>query len=370
MQTSSELPSEAPDKSFITVIDEQRVYTYFQGKWQPFNEIDLDPFEPFKEELAAIVAAYEEQIKNITTEVQNTKNSAIDSVQSTQTQSEASITQTKQSAIDSINQTQTDTESQISTIRDEMTTQASDLTALFNDHMAQLTSKQDTALAEVESAKQAAITALEDFNNTDTSNWQKYKLTESNGDRIRVSDIDPVELGTGFYQIWNTYNMPETADGSSAYWNVGVFSAQETKQIRATLSGENRVFQKNIHKAEDLGWKELTGMTRTVLFEGQAKTTGELINLNTSYENFTELRVKLNRTGGNEIFNYDAESGVGISINYSNVYGDNSEGKLYEMTLNKKSPTELEITSQRSLTFSGTASDDSGITILKIWGVT
>ncbi|MDK9866770.1 hypothetical protein [Staphylococcus equorum] len=258
VQTSSELPSEAPDKSFITVIDEQRVYTYFQGKWQPFNEIDLDPFEPFKEELAAIFAAYEEQIKNITTEVQNTKTSAIDSVQSTQTQSEASITQTKQSAIDSINQTQTDTESQISTIRDEMTTQASDLTALFNDHMAQLTSKQDTALAEVESAKQAAITALEDFNNTDTSNWQKYKLTESNGDRIRVSDIDPVELGTGFYQIWNTYNMPETADGVSAYWNVDVFSAQDTKQIRATLSGENRVFQKNIHKGEDLGWKELS----------------------------------------------------------------------------------------------------------------
>lgn len=370
VETAADLPSEARDKALITVIDEQRVYGFVQGEWQPFSEIDLDPFEPFKDELAAIVAAYEKQIQSITTEVQNTKTSAIDSIQSTQTQSEASINQTEQSAVNSINQTQTDTESQISTIRDEMTTQASDLTALFNDHMAQLTSKQDTALAEVESAKQAAIEALEDFQNTDTTEWQKYKLTESNGDRIRVSDIDPVELGTGFYQIWNTYNMPETADGSSAYWNVDVFSAQETKQIRATLSGENRVFQKNIHKAEDLGWKELTGVTRTVLFEGQAKTTGELINLNTSYENFTELRVKLNRTGGNEIFNFDAESGVGISINYSNVYGDNSEGKLYEMTLNKKSPTELEITSQRSLTFSGTASDDSGITILKIWGIT
>ncbi|MBM0844767.1 hypothetical protein D0420_05360 [Staphylococcus saprophyticus] len=370
VQTAADLPSEAADKSLITVIDEQRVYGFVNGEWQPFSEIDLDPFEPFKDELAEIVAAYEKQIQIITTEVQNTKTSAIDSIQSTQTQSEASITQTKQSAIDSINQTQAEAESQISTIRAEMTTQASDLTALFNDHMAQLTSKQDTALAEVESAKQAAITAIEDFNNTDTSNWQKYKLTESNGDRIRVSDIDPVELGTGFYQIWNTYNMPETADGSSAYWNVDVFSAQETKQIRATLSGKNRVFQKNIHKGEDLGWKELTGVTRTVLFEGSAKSTGALINLNTSYENFTELRVKLNRTGGNEIFNYDAESGVGISINYSNVYGDNSEGKLYEMTLDKKSPTELEITSQRSLTFSGTASDDSGITILKIWGVT
>ncbi|WP_398573997.1 hypothetical protein [Staphylococcus equorum] len=370
VQTAAELPSEAADKSLITVIDEQRVYGFVHGEWQPFSEIDLDPFSPFKDELAAIVAAYEKKIKNITTEVQNTKASAIESIESTQSQSESNINQTEQSAINSINQTQTEAESNITSIRDEMTTQASDLTALFNDSLDKLTSKQDTALAEVDSAKQAAITALEDFNNKDTSNWQKYKLTEDNGNRIRVSDIDPVELDTGYYQIWGSYNMPETADGSSAYWNVDVFSAQETKQIRATLSGENRVFQKNIHKAEDLGWKELTGMTRTVLFEGQAKTTGELINLNTSYENFTELRVKLNRTGGNEIFNYDAESGVGISINYSNVYGDNSEGKLYEMTLNKKSPTELEITSQRSLTFSGTASDDSGITILKIWGVT
>ena len=207
---------------------------------------DLDPFEPFKDELAAIVAAYEKQIQNITTEVQNTKTSAaIESIESTQTQSESNINQTEQSAINSINQTQTEAESQISTIRDEMTTQASDLTALFNDHMAKLTSKQDTALAEVESAKQAAITALEDFNNTDTSNWQKYKLTEDNGDRIRVSDIDPVELDTGFYQIWNTYNMP-LGDGSdrSHYWNVDVFSAQDAKQIRATLSYSSRVFPK------------------------------------------------------------------------------------------------------------------------------
>ncbi|MDW4093876.1 hypothetical protein QI297_03125 [Staphylococcus saprophyticus] len=370
VQTAADLPNEAADKSLITVIDEQRVYGFVNGEWQPFSEIDLDPFEPFKDELAEIVAAYESKIQSITQEVQTTKDSAIDSIQITQIQSESNINQTEQSTISSINQTQTEAESYIKAIQDEMTTQASDLTALFNDSMDKLTSKEETALAEVDSAKQSAITALEDFNNTDTAEWQKYKLTESNGDRIRVSDIDPVELGTGFYQIWNTYNMPETADGSSAYWNVDVFSAQDTKQIRATLSGENRVFQKNIHKAEDLGWKELTGVTRTVLFEGSAKTTGEILNLNTSYENFTELRVKLNRTGGNEIFNYDAESGVSISINYSNVYGDNSEGKLYEMTLDKKSPTELEITSQRSLTFSGTASDDSGITILKIWGVT
>lgn len=392
VQTAAELPTEAPDKSLITVIDEQRVYTYFQGKWQPFNEIDLDPFEPFKEELAAIVAAYEEQIKNITTEVQNTKASAIDSVQSTQTQSEASITQTKQSAIDSINQTQTDTESninqtkqsainsinqtqtevesQISTIRDEMTTQASDLTALFNDHMAQLTSKQDTALAEVESAKQAAITALEDFNNTDTSNWQKYKLTEDNG-AFKSLEVgtDMLSLKAGNYESSGFVNDPLDDAG---YYEVTVTeSYNQRKVIHAIHSYSNRYFVKTIHTdGVSNGWKELTGMTRTVLFEGQAKTTGELINLITSYENFTELKVLINRAGGNEIFNFDAENGGTIPINHTNLFNSSIGYSLNEMLISRNSPTELEIYSQAYSDSTGTATDDSGITILKIWGIT
>lgn len=370
VETAADLPSEVADKSLITVIDEQRVYGFVNGEWQPFSEIDLDPFEPFKNELAEIVAAYEKQIQSITTDVQNTKASAIESIESTQTQSESNINQTKQSAISSINQTQAEAESDIKAIQDEMTTQASDLTALFNDSMDKLTSKEETALAEVDSAKQSAIAALEDFQNVDTSNWQKYKLTEDNG-AFKSLDVgtDMLSLKAGSYESSGFVNDP--LDDAGFYEVTVTESYNQRKVIHAIHSYSNRYFLKTIHTdGVDNGWKELTGVTRTVLFEGQAKSTGEIINLNTSYENFTELRVKLNRTGGNEIFNYDAESGVGISINYSNVYGDNSEGKLYEMTLDKKSPTELEITSQRSLTFSGTASDDSGITILKIWGVT
>lgn len=370
VETAADLPSEVADKSLITVIDEQRVYGFVNGEWQPFSEIDLDPFEPFKNELAEIVAAYEKQIQSITTDVQNTKASAIESIESTQTQSESNINQTKQSAISSINQTQAEAESDIKAIQDEMTTQASDLTALFNDSMDKLTSKEETALAEVDSAKQSAIAALEDFQNVDTSNWQKYKLTEDNG-AFKSLDVgtDMLSLKVGSYESSGFVNDP--LDDAGFYEVTVTESYNQRKVIHAIHSYSNRYFLKTIHTdGVDNGWKELTGVTRTVLFEGQAKSTGEIINLNTSYENFTELRVKLNRTGGNEIFNYDAESGVGISINYSNVYGDNSEGKLYEMTLDKKSPTELEITSQRSLTFSGTASDDSGITILKIWGVT
>lgn len=370
VQTAADLPSEAADKSLITVIDEQRVYGFVHGDWQPFNEIDLDPFEPFKDELSEIVAAYEKKIQNITQEVQSTKDSAIESIESTQSQSESNIKQTEQSAVNSINKAQQEAESQISDSTAALKGKTEELTTLFNNSMDKLTSKQDTALAEVDSAKQAAITALEEFQGVDTSNWQKYKLTNDDGTfKSLDTGTDMLSLKAGNYESSGFVNDP--LDDAGFYEVTVTESYNQRKVIHAVHSYSNRYFVKTIHSdGADKGWKELTGMTRTVLFEGSAKSTGDIITLNQPYTDFTELRVKLNRTGGNEIFNYDAESDVGISINYSNVYNDNSEGKLYEMVLNKKSPTELEITSQGSFTFSSVASEDSGITILKIWGVT
>ena len=345
VQTAADLPSEAADKSLITVIDEQRVYGFVNGEWQPFNEIDLDPFEPFKDELSEIVAAYEKKIQNITQEVQSTKDSAIESIESTQ--------------------------SQIQAIKDEMSTQASELTALFNDSMDKLSSKQDTALAEVDSAKQAAITALEDFKNVDTSNWQKHKLTDDDGTvksferGMDLEDEDFLDsLSTGFHYLPSPINPPV---GYSGF--LTVFERNAVKVIYFQPYNQDKLSINRYYKKWS-GWKELTGMTRTVLFEGQAKNTGEIINLNTSYENFTELKVKVNRTGGNEIFNFDAENEGAIPINHSNIFNSNSGYSLNEMLISRNSPTELEIYSQSYFDSKGTATDDSEITILKIWGVT
>lgn len=369
VQTAADLPSEAADKSLITVIDEQRVYGFVHGDWQPFNEIDLDPFEPFKDELAEIVATYEKKIQNITKEVQSTKDAAIESIESTQSQSESNIKQTEQSAVNSINKAQQEAESQISDSTAALKGKTEELTKLFNNSMDKLASKQDTALAEVDSAKQAAITEIEEFQNVDTSNWQKHKLTEDNGDRIRVSDIDPVELDTGFYQAWNTYNMPATEDGSSAYWNVDVFSASETKQIRATLSGENKVFQKNIHKGEDLGWKELTGMTKEVLFKGSASGVDSTISLSAPYDEFEYLFVSFNATPGIQTKIFEAQTSDGIVISVNNVYNDASNAKAYEMAIARTDLTTLTITNEASYTFSGGGSSDSTVVIQKIVGV-
>ncbi|NWO06808.1 MAG: hypothetical protein HLX50_14260, partial [Alteromonadaceae bacterium] len=259
VQTAADLPSDAADKSLITVIDEQRVYAFVNDEWQPFNKIDLDPFEPFKDELAEIVATYEDKIQSITQEVQNTKTSAIDSIQSTQSQSESNINQTEQSAVNSINQTQAEAESQISTIRDEMTTQASDLTALFNDSMDKLTSKQNTALAEVDSAKQAAITEIEEFNNIDTSNWQKYKLTQDNGTPFTLTDfdfndIDTLETGNYFLNV--SYNAPFKTT-SYGFLTIEKASDNSRKAI-ATPGRSNQYYAKYKWNGEWSDWEELT----------------------------------------------------------------------------------------------------------------
>ncbi|UTT55145.1 hypothetical protein [Staphylococcus equorum] len=292
VQTAAELPSEAADKSLITVIDEQRVYVFVNGEWQPFSEIDLDPFEPFKDELAAIVAAYEKQIQSITTEVQNTKTSAIDSIQSTQTQSEASITQTKQSANDSINQTQTEAESNIGAIRDEMSTQASELTALFNDSMDKLTSKQDTALAEVDSAKQAAITALEDFNNTDTSNWQKYKLTDEKGASETIglnNDIEQLHsLPNGrFYTTSTPIEMASSSAGFTTVEERDSYSGLRRIEFRPYNSTQK--FVKRLYDTWS-DWEPVEG-SQIILYEGGVSGVGSKFNLNDDPSKYTYLVV-------------------------------------------------------------------------------
>ena len=89
--------------------------------------------------------------------------------------------------------------------------------------------------------------------------WQKYKLIEDNGQRIRVSDTDPVELNSGFYQMWRMKNAPEGNDDNTQYWNVDVTQGRDdTKQIIATINSNGKTYKKNVHKGNSTGWQPLT----------------------------------------------------------------------------------------------------------------
>lgn len=300
VQTSDQLPATAEDKSLITVIDEQKVYAYVHDEWQPFNEIDLDPFEPFKKELAEIVSTYEAKIQSITQEVQSTKDSAIGSIESTQNKSESNIENTKQTAIDSVNKAQQEAESQIGESTEALKGKTSELTTMFNDYLEQLTSNRDTTLVEVENAKQEALDALNDFQSVDTSDWQKYKLTTDEGAHKTVglnSDYDKLHaLEPGFHYTTSTpIDLPVTS--TAGFTEVSIRSDYDNlKHIRFRPYNSNQEFVK-IYYNEWNEWEPVGG-TEIELFDGSFSDSSSQLTLKDDPRKYSYLIFDLNHIGG------------------------------------------------------------------------
>ncbi|WP_239709419.1 MULTISPECIES: phage baseplate upper protein [unclassified Mammaliicoccus] len=199
----------------------------------------------------------------------------------------AEMIHVKDQAITQINQTVTDGKNYIddlisqsqTNINDTTTSAISDVNTAKNNAISTMNNKVQENINSIENVSNDTIVHVDDklneFNQaieensfvqpTDVDNklnelqWQKFKLLQDNGDRIRISNVDPITLGTGFYQMWNMKNPPYGGDNNAQYWNVDVVTAYDNiKQIIATTSYDGRMFKKNVHKGEDRGWKELT----------------------------------------------------------------------------------------------------------------
>src|SRR5699024_4808767 len=108
---------------------------------------------------------------------------------------------------------------------------------------------------------------------------------------------------------------------------------------------------------------------KVLLYEGSASNTGDVMTLSQPYSDFTELKIKINRTGGNEIFIFDGEDDGTIPINHTNLFNSGSGYSVNEMLISRNSSTKLKIYYQGYYDSKGETTDSSGITILKIWGV-
>ncbi|TLW35988.1 hypothetical protein [Staphylococcus cohnii] len=355
VQTADQLPATAEDKSLITVIEEQRVYAYVHDEWQPFSEIDLDPFEPFKKELAEIVSTYEAKIQSITQEVQSTKDSAIGSIESTQSQSESNIEDTKQTAINSVNKAQREAESQIGETTEALKGKTSELTTMFNDYLEQLTSKQDTALVEVENAKQDALDALNAFQSVDTSDWQKHKLTEDDGyipriDNADMSDLDSfMEINSKHVYLFDPINTPMLND-DNGYLTIIARSSTYAQAIFSPINN-NTVYMNNKIGSSN-GWDgwEPVGGTKVVLFEGSLNGVGSTINLKDDMYKYSALIISGSIPGGtfNELV-LTSTMGSDVSIQKLNLRNSNGQFLgIYEVNLNVKDNQTLEVTNDVS----------------------
>ena len=170
-----------------------------------------------------------------------------------------------------INQAKTD----LTKVKDDAT---EDITTTANNAK---TSVQDTASTAVNSINSTATEATEhvdekvtEFNQTVDDNgflspqmlneelekleWQKYKLTESDGHRVQEGKLDLLELDSGYYETWEAKNDP--LNGDIGFYHVDVTKGNSgRKRIVATQTYSNRTFINSVHtNGEVKGWKEIT----------------------------------------------------------------------------------------------------------------
>lgn len=249
-----------------------------------------------------------------------------------------------------------------------------------------------------------------------SKDWQKYKLTNDDGQRIYLkkgSFNNILDLNPGFYETV-TNGSPSvqgfpTSFGDSVYTEFDVMKAYDNRmQIKAVQSSNGRTFIKTIHtNGEDVnGWKELplinandpfettqgsqakattaennakqytdTKMLndKTLIYNGSANGVGTDLNLSETLDNFVFLFIYGSANGvyftttGNPMDNYN------ITVSCTNVIdSDGNGGGHYEAILSKTSRTKLKITNDAYFDFGsgvGSGANANKITINKIIGV-
>lgn len=218
----------------------------------------LKMFYEISEEVKQKVSDMEEDIGKIgdlKDEIETTAQYAIQNISNDLKQARQQIGQDKDNAISSIEEERTKSLDNISKESDKINATITE----FNDNLDQRFENYESKISDLSDEYKKNMESLDAVTHDEVEDWQKYKLTEKNGQRIRISGIDPVELNSGFYQMWFMKNAPTGSDDNSQYWNIDVTQGRDdTKQILATLSSNGETYKKNVHKGEDNGWKELT----------------------------------------------------------------------------------------------------------------
>ena len=149
----------------------------------------------------------------------------------------------------------------------DRTTQAiEEITTLVGTSTQEITDLKENTIIELDDKATQIKNDVEQLNQYDTSNWQKYKLTNDDGSVISMPvGTDMNKLGAGFYESSGFINDP--LNDSGFYEVIVTESKNSRKVIYATHSYSNRMFVKTFHSGgSEREWKEITGdNTRTWL---------------------------------------------------------------------------------------------------------
>ena len=205
-----------------------------------------------------------------------------------------------------------------------------EISTLVGTSTQEITDLKDNTITELDDKGNQIKADIEQLNQYDTSNWQKYKLTNDDGSVISMPvGTDMNELKAGMYESSGFINDPLNDTGF--YEVIVTESKNSRKVIYATHSYSNRMFVKTFHSGgSEREWKEITS-TNTRQWIG---TLGEEGNQYTSVLQLPPGYYEC--TIPSDAFSVDApqDPNGGSYIAEIDVYEGNSGRKQYKLISN------------------------------------
>ncbi|WP_305751677.1 BppU family phage baseplate upper protein [Mammaliicoccus sciuri] len=273
----------------------------------------------------------------------------------------------------------------------------------------QYSTKFDNDKAEMDSKKEEFDLAVQGSGLVTTgqsSNWQKHKLTNDNGNSNFISDLDMENIEgkitkAGSYWVSGIKNGPLNINGVL----LAIHGASDSyKKFVYTPHNSNRIFIKSKNGSVWTEWeevgadpnkvetligsqakaniaesnaktyaKDLVDKKTNVLFEGTANGVGTSINLNETLDNFIVVFVYGNTPGGDFVETADPQGTNDFVFEKTNVIGDDgSQATVFECLIQKVSRTNLKIigdTYHGISSSTGSGPNANRFTINKIVGV-
>src|SRR5699024_8652802 len=152
-------------------------------------------------------------------------------------------------------------------LNDRSTQVINEIKALSNNHKKELNDLKDNNITEIDDKANQIKSDIEQLNQYDTSNWQKYKMTNDDGSRIYISkdnmnDKNVNDFDAGMYEIVSNDNpanqgLPEEFTNYIMQLDI-TKGAYSRKQFKLNISNKNKKFIKTMHGGTESEWKELT----------------------------------------------------------------------------------------------------------------
>ena len=222
-----------------------------------------------------------ELFRTTTQDIKDLKVRTIAELDSKIASSSLAVDDKKTETLDNLDNATTNAINQINNKKSEVLELISDNNLVTSDMFTEFQNDIQESMDETLGEYLSQVNAVrDDFQSTlDNLDWQKYKLTESDGHRISVGELDLLEAGTGLYETWRAKNDP--LNGDIGFYHVDVIEGNSgRKRIVATQTYSNRTFINSVHtNGEVKGWKEITnnqtntGWIPYTLINGATKST-------------------------------------------------------------------------------------------------